>query len=247
MSPSEADRVLSLDDFVDFLAGVEAEGIAAVVIGGLAVGAYARQLGQSVLSADIDLYTDHKELGRLVDWARRQGAVVRKMPQARAIPVAFVEWQGLEVNILTESQGLPSAEAMLRGARVFHPRSRPGVSILVADPFDLLANKLRVNREKDRPHIHVLLGFVEQELVSAMRDCESQRDRLMPARRYLEVTAAHQFPVHVAAQLVPLARTPVDYRFLVNHVGAVERQQLIGRAPAELRDELRRISAATGA
>lgn len=218
MSAAEANRIHTLEDFVDLLEELEQEGCDSVVIGGLAVGAYGRLIGESLFSADIDLYTNRINLDAIAAWARTHGAVVRKMPQVRNLPVAVIEWEGKEVNVLTSSHGLPSPDTVLRTARIFHPRTRRALSVLVADPFDLLANKLRVNRPKDRPHIDVLLRFLEEEVVGAFRDQTVSRLRLGPARRFLKVTSARLLPERLATRLVPLAREPADFRFLMNHV-----------------------------
>jgi hypothetical protein len=34
---------------------------------------------------------------------------------------------------------------------------------LIADPFDLLRNKVSVNRPKDQPHIAILRRFLDEE------------------------------------------------------------------------------------
>lgn len=242
MPPTEADRIHTLDDFLGLLEGLEHEGCEVAVIGGLAVGAYGRLIGESLFSWDIDLYADRHTLDAIAGWARQNGAVVRKMPQVRNIPVAFIEWDGKEVNVLTSSLGLPPPASVLRTARVFHPRSRPDISVLVADPFDLLANKLAVNRTKDGPHVEVLLRFIEEEVISAFRDRTTPRERISPARRLLKTTKSRLLPSGLASRLVPLAQTPPEFRFLMNHVpSAAEADDLLARAPSDSRDELREI------
>jgi hypothetical protein len=78
-----------------------------MVIGGIAVGAYGRLNRETILSADLDVYTTIDTQIQVLDWAPRNGIKVAKRPQPRALPVAFLQWQGKEINVLTETKGLP--------------------------------------------------------------------------------------------------------------------------------------------
>jgi hypothetical protein len=93
-----------------------------------------------------------------------------------------------------------------------------GERVLSADPFDLLENKLRVNRPKDRPHIEHLLRFIEEEAVEAFTKEGQPRERLAPVRRLLVATRSKTIPERLAARLVLLAEVPPDFRFLANSV-----------------------------
>jgi hypothetical protein len=230
----EAPRNLSLEDFAAFLESLAREGYESVVIGGCAVGAYAALRGETVLSGDLDLIATSDTLDAILDAARRLGAEVLKRPQPRGIPTAFLRWQDKEINILTWSAGLgePANVALL--ARVFELRKHPGLEVLVADPYDLLRNKITVNRPKDRPHIEVLRRFVEEEAVYAFESETSPRQRLAPARRLLEATGERCLPERLAARLVPLARLPSDFRFLANNVPTEpQARALLERAKAD--------------
>ena len=58
-------------------------------------------------------------------------------------------WGGLEINILTRSKGLPSAAQAFQNARLFKLKSYDSLEVPIADPFDLLSNKLSVNSTKE--------------------------------------------------------------------------------------------------
>lgn len=107
----------ALDDFVDFLRILDEEALPFVVIGGCAVGAYARLRGETVLSADLDIYVPAATLEELLGTLEPRGAVVLKRPQARAVPVAVLDWHGKEVNVITRSAGLAEPDVVIRGAR----------------------------------------------------------------------------------------------------------------------------------
>jgi hypothetical protein len=87
----------SVDDYVDLFGELAGLGIEFVVIGGCAVGAYARLLGEQVLSGDLDLLVTSRSLEAVVAEASTIGAQVRKMPQPRSVPVALLEWRGKEI------------------------------------------------------------------------------------------------------------------------------------------------------
>lgn len=207
-----------LGDFAEFLRQLEEEGFEYAVIGGMAVAAYAHLIGEAVLSVDLDILVTQGTLADLLEWAPRRGIRVIKRPKPRNIPVAFLETDGKEVNVLTSSDGLRDPEVVTRAARPFSLRDHGDVEVPVADPFDLLANKLAVARDKDRPHAAILRRFVEEEVAAAFHDETKPRARLAPARRLLEVLDSRALPQDLASRLVELARTPVDFRFLANHV-----------------------------
>ena len=162
MSSVSAQAAHDLTDFAEFLEQLEVEGFEFAVIGGMAVSAYARLMGEELRSVDLDIYVTDQTLNELLRWARGHGIRIVKRPQPRNIPVAFLEVDGKEVNALTWSSGLGKPEAIVRTARPFQLASHGDLEIPIADPFDLLRNKLTVKREKDLPHIAVLRRFVEE-------------------------------------------------------------------------------------
>ncbi len=143
------------------------------------------------------------------------------------------------MNVLTRTDGLPPPDRAIREARGFRLKAAENLEVLVVDPFDLLRNKLAVNRPKDQPHIAILRRFIEEEVVSAFQKEEAPRERMAPARRLLDVLKTRVLAPEVSARLVPLAKTPADFRFLVNSVPSREEAEgVVNRAPEGLRDEL---------
>ncbi len=244
MSPSPREDARSLEDYASFLRLLTEAAIPFSVIGGCAVGAYAHVRGLELFSHDLDLYTTPEDLRRVVELVRRKGVLIRSVPRPRNVPVAAFDWEGKPVNVLSSSVGLPEATRVSASAREFKFRSSPGVSVPLADPYDLLANKLAVNRPKDRPHVTVLRAFIEEEIVDAFRSESVPRRRFLPARRYLEVTGDRVLSEAIVARLMPLARLATDYRFLASQVSTRTRAAaLVRRAPARLREELHQILA----
>lgn len=207
-----------LADFAGFLRQLEEYGFEFAVIGGQAVAAYAQLMGEVVLSIDLDIYLTERTLEELLRWAPRHGVRVVKRPQPRNIPVAFLEIDDMEINALTSSHGLRAPEVVVETAREFTLSAQSNLEIPIADPFDLLANKLAVRRDKDLPHIEILRRFVEEEAETAFREETRPRARLAPARRMLDALGASVLPEPLADRLIRLAKTPVDYRFLVSRV-----------------------------
>jgi hypothetical protein len=106
----------TLDDFVEFLARLTDAGIPFSIIGGCAVGVYARDLQQTVFSDDLDLCTTAEDLHRILALAgaTEPRLTIGKRPQARGLQVAVLYWDNtLEINVLTGSDGLPPAEALI--------------------------------------------------------------------------------------------------------------------------------------
>ncbi|MCP4662824.1 MAG: hypothetical protein GY856_46115 [bacterium] len=118
-----------------------------------------------------------------------------------------------------------------RTAREFTLSEHDGLVVPLADPFDLLANKIAIGREKDRPHIELLRQFCEEEVVEAFAR-EEGRQRLMPARRLLEIVSRRTLPEELADRLIELAERPIDFRFLMSKVPAQRQvRRLLGRLP----------------
>lgn len=237
MPSSPGEKTHYLTDFAALLRALNDQGFPYVVIGGCAVGAYAELLGEKVPSVDLDLYTDPRTLETVLSWASQNGLKVLKRPQPRSPPVAVLDWQGLELNIVTDSFGLPDPSVALRVAHVFELSKHGGLEVMVADPLDLLRNKLAVNRPKDRPHIEILREFVEKEAVEAFEKETSPRARILPARQYLDVIGSRTLPEGLAARLMPLARTRVEFRFLLGTVPTeAEARAALERARTALED-----------
>lgn len=126
---------IHLEDFADLLERLESEGFAFAVIGGCAVGAYARSIGATVISRDLDLYATQETLEDVLSLAPQWGATILKRPSPRAVPVAVLDWRGQEVNILTASTGLARPDVVIDAAREVE-LSTLGVHVSLADPFD---------------------------------------------------------------------------------------------------------------
>lgn len=207
----------TLEDYADFLTALDRTGIGFAVIGGAAVGAYARLLGERVISADLDLVVSPEELNAFMASAGRLGATLEKRPQPRSIPVAFLRWRGLEVNALTSSEGLPAAETVIQTAREFH-LAGASAPIPIADAFALLSNKLAVNREKDRPHIDILKRFLISESVAHFGRTElPSRRRIATIKRYLQMNGLKTVANELFVRLQGASPDAVGRRFLVSH------------------------------
>jgi hypothetical protein len=139
MSPEAQETPLDLKAFVELLRRLDEYGIPFAVIGGMAVGAYARLRGETLFSAELDIVTTEATLQELIEAAPVLSLDVVSRPQPRSVPVAVMKWRGLEVNVLTASRGLPDPEFVVRGAREFQVDDPP-VVIPIADPLDLLGN-----------------------------------------------------------------------------------------------------------
>ena len=228
MSTPPSKRIHNLKDFTDFLSAIEKEGFEYVVIGGCAVAAYSHLSGETCFTEDLDIYISRDTLGEIVDWAKTQSTIeVLKTPQPRSLQLAVLHWDALEINILASSPGLPSPPQASRNARVFKLKERSSLRIPVIDPYDLLRNKIAVNRPKDRPHVELLEQFLEEEVLATFRSDSEQRERFRPARDLMEVRATHHLPERLFTRLVPHARTAADYRFLVNHAPSVEKARVL--------------------
>lgn len=218
MPSTSEDKTRTVEDFAELLAALEEEGFEYAVIGGCAVGAYAHLRGEIVLTMDLDIIAPASVLDEILDWAPKHGLTVKKRPQPRSIPTAFLTWNDKEINILSYSHGLPPPEDTIRAARIFELRSCHGAQVLIADCYHLLENKLNVNRPKDQPHIEILRRFIEEEIVAAFEAERDPRARLNPARNLLRITKSRFLTEALAARLIPLARTAPDLRFLANTV-----------------------------
>lgn len=232
MSAAAEKKTLSLDDFADLLAGVYREGVEAVVIGGCAVGAYGRLMGETILSGDLDVLVARNALEPALEAASKSGARVLKWPQPRSVPVAVLEWQGKEVNVLASAAALAPAETEIELAREFHLKGGHGGVVLVVDPFELLRNKLACNRPKDQPHIAIMLRFLEEEVVHVWNGDEPPRRRLAPARRLLETLREARLREHLAGRLIPTARTGPELRFLMQRAPDSQVPAVVARAAA---------------
>lgn len=243
MPPAGAKAIHDLSHFSSLLAALDEAGFEYAVIGGAAVSAYARSMAIDITTRDLDLYVSQAVLDEILDWAPGQGIVIVKRPQPRSVPVAFLDADGLEINLLTASTGLPAPELVIRGARsVLLTASK--VEAVLADPFDLLRNKLAVRREKDLPHIQFLQLFIEEEIVEAFRSETEPRERLAPARRYLDILGTPSLPPKLGERLLELARKPSDFRFLANRLDQIDQLDRLAELCAgdpEVASEIARI------
>jgi len=176
------EREKSLDDFVEVFEWTQAHGFDAVVIGGLAVGAFSAKLGASSLSGDLDLLVSPGEQQRIARAAASDPNVeVLKAMQPRALPVLVLGWGELEVDVLSESDGLSSPAEAIQRAWDFD-----GIS--VADPVDLLTIKRAMKREKDLEHIEILRVTCEG-IAQAKLKAAPGRDAFDFLRRWVESEA----------------------------------------------------------
>lgn len=235
MPQEKAEALHDLKTYRGFLEQVEEAGYDFAVIGGCAVAVYAAQLEEAVFSADLDLIVTPATLPSMLEWARRRSSIrIEELPQPRNIPVALLYWDDLEVNILTWSTGLPEANKVTELAREVEI---DGLVVPIADPFDLLANKLAVKRDKDLPHIEILERFVEAEIKATFESETSHRHRLAPARRYLETFQLDRLPEELASELIGRAKYPSDWRFLASSVPDSLRQTVLEKTTGD--DDLR--------
>ncbi|MEO1370222.1 MAG: hypothetical protein AAFX50_23820 [Acidobacteriota bacterium] len=221
------------------------EGFEFVVIGGCAVSAYAALLEETSHTADLDILMSESTLERLLRTAADVRARVVKRPSPRNVPVALFDVEGLEVNVLTHSNGLPNPEHAVRLARIFSLQHYASLEVPIADPLDLLANKMALRRDKDRPHIAILKRFIETEILELFASETNARRRLGPANRYLEVLGTQELPEHLGSSLIERAKHEVDFRFLAHRLPltfALElRRALQSSGSAELAKQVERI------
>lgn len=227
MSKTPSQNPPALETYFALLRQLADAGFETVIIGGCAVGAYARSAGITVISQDLDLLATKSTLDGILAEASALGLLIEKWPQPRSVPVAVFRWSGLEINILTATDGLSSADVEIQIAREFKLSPTDPLSVLVVDPFDLLRNKLAVRRPKDVPHIEILKTFLEEELISQFASARTARERLGPLVRYLDVIKSTTLPIGLAQRVIPLATELVDFRMLAH------------RIPLELSEELR--------
>ena len=230
MSATRPKKTLSLSDFADFLAALATEGVEVIVIGGCAVGAYANLIGESVFSGDLDVLVSRAAIESALDAATKAGAVIHKRPRPRSVPVAVLEWRGMEVNLLMAGAALAPAEVEAQLAREFHLPGLRGAPVLVVDPFQLLRDKVACGRPKDRPHIKILHRFLEEEAVHAFETETEPRRRLAAPRRYLDVLGQATLPGSLARRLIPIAKTGTDLRFLAHRAPSALRADVGARA-----------------
>lgn len=231
----------SLGDYAEFLRLLANAGFETVVIGGCAVGAYVRTIGETVISQDLDLLASRTTLNAIVAEAAQLGLQIEQLPKPRNLPVAVLRWNGMEINILTQSHGFPPADVEAQVAREFHIAENESVIVLVADPFDLLRNKLAVHRPKDEPHIIHLRRFIEEELVGNFAAAPAARERHAPIARYLDILGMTELDAALATRLIPLAKTSADFRMLAYRVPTTLGASLLARADASDKEGIQRI------
>jgi len=208
----------TLETYFGLLRRLDDAGFETVVIGGCAVGAYARSIGATIISQDLALLATQATLESILSDAAALNVSVEKWPQPRTVPVAVLRWNGLEINILTASDGFSTADVEAQVAREFKLLPTDPFCALVVDPFDLLRNKLAVRRPKDEPHIEILKAYIDEEVVGHFQSGAPARERLSPVARYLDVLGSAILPRGLAQRLIPLARELSDYRMLAHRI-----------------------------
>lgn len=236
-APVSGERNKSLGDFSDALAWLAESGHDVVVIGGMAVGIYAPTVGATVLSADLDLLATPEQQRQISTTAiQLQGVRVKKRPQPRTLPVLVLDWRGLEIDVLTESAGLPSPQEARARAWNFD-------GTYVLDPVDLLANKLAVNREKDQPHLPVLREVCEAAALHAFAS-QSDRTAIGLLGRWVAVEGWERLPQELFSELLRLAErtSAAGRRFLVSWcLDQADGKKVVAVAPPDERDTLRAV------
>ncbi len=248
MSTAGPETAPALAEYLELLEALASLGIDAVVIGGCAVGAYARLLGETVFSNDLDLLVTRRSVEVIVHERDALDIEVESFASAREVPVTVLRWKGREVNLLTATTGLAAPDVEARSAREFRLPEAVNVPVLIVDPFDLLRNKLAVNRPKDAPHIEVLRRFIDAEVVHGFEHEHEPRARIGAAERRLEVLDRDVLDEALSVKLVPLAHSSADFRFLAHRLPTAQLvDQLKARAPdSGLRAAVERIAAKRG-
>lgn len=229
MPEASAQNTPTLGAYLELLQELARAGLETIVIGGCAVGAYARTLGATVISQDLDLLATSATLDAIVADAPLFRLTIEKLPQPRSVPVAVFRWNDLEVNVLTSSSGLATADVEAQVAREFQVSDDDSFSILVADPFDLLRNKLAIGRPKDLPHIDLLKQFIEEELVAQFVAAPRPRDRIAPIVRYLEVLQTSTIATALSKRLIAVVTTLPAARMLAHRVPIELLPELLNR------------------
>jgi hypothetical protein len=107
MPPSSPEDHYSLEDYEELLSALAEAGFLFVVIGGCAIGVYARQRGELCFSADIDLYAQPSTIREIGEWLRVRGISLNHTPEPRQIPVTIFHWKGMRVDLFYAATGLP--------------------------------------------------------------------------------------------------------------------------------------------
>lgn len=234
MPTTSAQATSPLVDYLELFEALASLGLEVVVIGGCAVGAYARLLGEAVHSNDLDLFVTRQCLDLILNESEALSLRLERMAAAREVPVTVLHWKTREINLLTATEGLAAPDVEARTAREFLVSESASTAVLVVDPFDLLRNKLAINRPKDAPHIALLRRFLEAEVVHGFQYEEEPRARIGAAERLLEVLDRRALDEALSARLVPLARLGADFRFLAHRLPtAALVSELAARAPDE--------------
>ena len=106
--------------------------------------------------------------------------------------------------------------------------------IRVLDPYQLLRNKLGVNREKDRPHAEILDTFLRGHVLLRFGDRSlTPRQRLVAAQTYLAAITADALPNELFEKMAGAAETNVARRFLIDHAPSRDdARAIVGAAPS---------------
>lgn len=214
-APLSRERDKTLPDFDRVFEWTASHGFETTLIGGLAVGVFSPTYDVPVLSGDLDLLASPSEQQRISRAAARDPDVqILKAIQPRALPVLVLGWDQLEVDVLSQSDGLPDPAAAIQ-------RAWDVDGVAVADPADLLRIKLAMKREKDLDHIKILRkaceGFSRADL-----ETQSGRGAFHSLRRWVESEGWESIPKPVFDRLIAVAvRTSAEgRRYLVLHAPA---------------------------
>ncbi len=203
------ERDKTLTDFDRVFEWTASHGFDITVIGGLAVGVFSPTHDAPLFSGDLELLTSPDEQLRISQAAARDPHVqILKTIHPRALPVLVLGWGPLEVDILSQSDGLPDPGAAMQRAWVVE-------GVRVADPTDLLEIKLAMKREKDLEHIEVLRKTCEG-LSRADLTKLSGRRALHSLRRWVESEGWGVIPAPVFGRLLDVAgqTSPEGRRYL---------------------------------
>jgi Nucleotidyl transferase of unknown function (DUF2204) len=94
VSPETQKTSPALEDYLELFEALVGAGVEFVVIGGCAVAAYARLLGEKIFSNDLDLFVTQRALEAVVSDGGAIGVTVEKLPSPRSVPVAVLDWKG---------------------------------------------------------------------------------------------------------------------------------------------------------
>ncbi|MBV1858417.1 MAG: hypothetical protein KUG77_08390 [Nannocystaceae bacterium] len=233
-------RDKTLKDFTEVLRWVDQHELDVTVIGGLAVGAFAASQGISLFSGDLDLLVTPQEQARFTRLAETDPRVeVAKRVEPRSLRVLVLRWGELEVDVLTNSDGLPSPD----DARA---RAWTVQGMQIADPVDLLCIKLSMMREKDVPHIAILREVCDGFAHSFFRS-RNGRDAIEFLERWAQAERWETLPVELFESLLKISTdsSPAGRKYLARRAPSrAYADNVVAAAPESERAQLCSIATA---